>query len=277
MMEEFAKGDDRLYDRRGVAGYDIGEIIDDEIHEYIKKQYREYLDNRIKGDALREEITELISLLDGKMGDLMQPWSHALTDFIQRHSNLSNAAETRLPLTLQLFEGRSGLYGKIGSAAEYRQLLVGAEDPIRALADACEVERETIEALQADAPPFVEVTFLHRIYRHLRDVIGAKRRVHITLECIYAAIDSTHGSWRRAIVYENGEMDMPTCLFRVDIESLTAFYRFIHKYTSHSTTNQQGKVTQLLEALETMWSVRISDTTNEYLQMRVDTLAEVMG
>ena len=276
-MTELAKGDDLLYDIRGVALSNINEIIDDETHEYMVKQYREYLEDKMKGDALREAITELISLLDGKMGDLMQPWSHALTAFIQRHSNLSNAAETRLPLTLSLFERRSGLYDKIGSAAEYRQLLVGAEDPIRALADACEVERETIEALQADAPPFVEVTFLHRMYRHFRDVIGAKRRVQITLECIYAAIDSAHGSWRRAIVHENGEMTMPTCLFRVDIESLTAFYRFIHRYTSQSTTNQQAKVTQLLEALETMWSVHISDTTNEYLQMRVYTLAEVMG
>ena len=263
------KGDPQLYTLDGVTALQIS----DATHETTLRRWREWRAKKGAGDELRARIRALKREVGERSGDLLQPWGHALQSVIRRHLDLDKAARTRLPMTRELFERASGLRGIIGTAAEYRQLLVGMEEPVRAIAEACGVERERIEALREERVPFVEFTFLHRQYRFLIEAGNPLGRVRMTLDCIYAFVDWTHGPFSKTTVSASGSSHSISLLSQ-SLETLAAFVDFIDHHTAHSTGDQQAAVTRVLACLEAIWGMPVPDRIDEYLQLRCRTLRE---
>ena len=194
---------------------------------------------------------------------------------MRRHMDLDRAARTRLPLTLERFERASGLREMISNAREYRQLLV-AEDPVRTLSEVCEVRREKIEALRAHEEHFVEYTFLHRQYHSFMSADSPLAQVRLTLDCVKAFIEWTHGPWSKTVVCAGGSTSFKISILSQSLEELSALVQFIDDRTAHSTSDPQAAVTRVLECLDAIWGMPVPETVDEYLQMRCRSLSECM-
>ena len=99
--------------------------------------------------------------------------------------------------------------------------------------------------------------------------------MRLTLDCIAAFVESTHGAWSKTEVSAGGTSHSFSMLSQ-SIDALTAFVDDIDYHTAHSTDDQQAAVTRVLECLEAIWGVPVPGPVDEWLQMRCHSLRECM-
>lgn len=262
------KGDARLYILEGVHASQIR----DDTHEQTLERWREWTEAKAKGDELRNRIANLRSAIPHRNGDLCKPWGGALESVALRHGNLRRASRSGLPLTLNQFERKSGIRGKFDNATHYRNLLTGTENPVQTVAEVCQVEREEIEDLRSESVPFVEYTFLHRVYLkfiHAEDAVG---RTQLALDCASSFVEWTHGEWNKTTITTNG-IRYGISMLSMGIRELTMFVEFIDEHSKHASQRQQQVVDRLFDALECMWGMLVPDHIDEWLDVRHRSLA----